>query len=249
MRRIAPLALAGLTLAACSDDPVTMPPDQVRAEAAAATGPAGAATYQVSITNMTETQAFTPPLVAVHRPPVKLFQVGQPASTGLQQIAENGNLGPMETHLSGSRHVMDLVIDVGDPPPLLPGETRSFEITGQRGARRVSWVSMLICTNDGFTGVAGARLPRDVGQSATWHTAGYDAGTEMNTETATDLVPPCGPLSGIHDGSIGTGMSDPDLAEGGVVHHHEGIQGGADLTAEVHGWTDPVASIVVTRIQ
>lgn len=249
MHRHTPLALAALTVMACADEPMTAPPEATTAEAAAAaTGPAGAATYEVSVTNMTVAQAFTPPLAAVHRRPVGLFQVGHAATFELKEIAENGNLGPMHEALGDNGHVAEVVIDVGDPPPLLPGETRSFEISGARGARYVSWVSMLICTNDGFTGVNGARLPRDVGEAATWYTAGYDAGTEMNTESASDLVPPCGPLTGIHDGSIGTGESNPALAENGVIRHHAGIQGTADLMTELHGWTDPVARIVVTRI-
>lgn len=237
-----------LTLA-CADNPVATPPETLTAEAsAAARGPAATARFLVSVTNLTASQAFTPPIVAAHRRPVDVFQVGEPASLGVQQIAENGNLAPLHTALGADRHVADVVIALGDPPPLLPGETRAFEIDAERGAQYLSWVSMLICTNDGFTGVSGAGLPSRVGQSETWYTAAYDAGTEINTEAAEDLVPPCGLLTGIHDGSIGTGMSNPALAENGVIHHHPGIGGDGDLTVGVHGWNDPVARIVVERI-
>jgi hypothetical protein len=35
-----------------------------------------------------------------------------------------------------------------------------------------------------------------------------------------------------------------------VIHHHAGIQGGADLVPAVHGWDvdEPVAEITVERI-
>jgi hypothetical protein len=109
---------------------------------------------------------------------------------------------------------------------------------------------MLICTNDGFTGLDSLGLPRLVGDSVTVGTAGYDAGTELNTEDFADIVPPCQGLIGVSSGEPGTGTSNPALAEGGVIHHHEGIQGGADLLPEVHGWDTnaPVAEVTVERI-
>jgi hypothetical protein len=53
---------------------------------------------------------------------------------------------------------------------------------------------------------------------------------------------------GVSSGEPGTGMSNPALAEGGVIHHHLGIEGGADLLPEVHGWTDPVTLVTITRV-
>ena len=46
----------------------------------------------------------------------------------------------------------------------------------------------------------------------------------------------------------GTGASNPSLLEGGVIHHHPGISGGADLVPSVHGWDDPVVRIRITRV-
>ena len=43
-------------------------------------------------------------------------------------------------------------------------------------------------------------------------------------------------------------MSDPGLAEGGVIQHHAGIQGITDLDPEIHGWTDPVARATIRRV-
>lgn len=102
--------------------------------------------------------------------------------------------------------------------------------------------------NDGFTGVAGGRLPKHVGDTETIETNAYDAGTELNTEDFADLVPPCPMLTGVESDEPGTGMSNPALAENGVIHAHEGILGIADLDPELHGWTDPVARIEVTRV-
>jgi hypothetical protein len=47
----------------------------------------------------------------------------------------------------------------------------------------------------------------------------------------------------------GQEVSNPALAEGGVIAHHAGIQGGVgDLSPPVHGWTNPVAKVKVTAL-
>lgn len=215
-------------------------------------------TYQVTITNLTgsggapaipsDGQPFTPALVATHKGSDGLFQVGKKASFGLKEIAENGNLGPMVTRISNDDDFADWAVQMGGAaPPVLPGETVSLEITAGPPFNFLSWASMLICTNDGFTGVDALKLPNEVGDSAHAYTNAYDAGTEVNTEDFADIVPPCPVLSGVTSDDMGTGESNDALAEGGVIHHHAGIAGIADLDPLVHGWSDPVAIITVER--
>ncbi len=213
---------------------------------AAASADPPASTYEVTITNLTSGQPFTPPLVATHRKSIDLFDVGQPASTEIQEIAENGNLDPAVALATGSSQVIDAQVVLGDVPPVLPGASRTFTVSAVPGAENLTWVSMLICSNDGFTGLDTVRLPRNVGDSSIHHTAAYDAGTEVNTESWSDLVPPCAPLTGFGDQG-GVGMSNPDLAEGGVIAMHPGVAGVADLDPTVHGWTGPVAMVEITR--
>jgi hypothetical protein len=252
MRRILPLILGvAVVAAACSDTDISEPrlaAGGAQAAHHAGFGPAASATYAVTIHNLTaEGQPFTPPLAVTHRKPISMFTVGEAASFGLKEIAENGNLGPMMERLNGSRHVTDLTVAAGSPPPLLPGTSITFDLSVDRGAKYLSFVSMLICTNDGFTGVDGMRLPDKVGESVHAYADAYDAGTETNTEDFADMVPPCPGLTGVESDDQGTGTSDPALAEGDVVRHHPGIQGIADLMPGLHGWDDPVARIVVER--
>ncbi len=240
--------LAALTAGCMDEGSMPFEPDATAAAGDHGFGPANSATYEVTITNLTGGQPFTPTLAVVHRQSVGLFEVGQAASLEIQEIAENGNLDPMLDALDGAMHVNDDVVTFGaGPPPVMPGESVTFEIDAERGARYFSFVSMLICTNDGFTGVAGAKLPIQPGDAAEWLSAGYDAGTEINTEDFDDLVPPCDDLT-TGDTGTGTGTTDPALAEGGVIHHHGGIDGIDDLVPGIHGWTDPVAMIEVERI-
>jgi hypothetical protein len=212
------------------------------------------ATYEVTISDLTDGQPLTPPVVAAHRAATSMFTVGQPASFALKEIAENGNLAPMIAQVGSDKHVADSaaatapLVPAGLPGSAMFDDSVTLTVTASEGAKFLSFASMLICTNDGFTGVGSLRLPKDVGDTVVVQTAGYDAGTERNTEDFADIVPPCQGLVGVSSGESGTGTSNPALAEGGVIHHHPGIAGGADLLAAVHGWTDPVAEISVERV-
>jgi hypothetical protein len=227
--------------------------------AAVGAAPAGAEpgdrTYEVTITNLTSGQPLTPPVVATHNGGFHVFRVGRPASFGVKEIAENGNLAPLLEDLAGQRKVSHSLATSTGPlvPDGLPGSgagdpSVTFQIEAGPGARYLSFVSMLICTNDGFTGVDRLRLPNREGASRTVHTNGYDAGTEVNTEDFADIVPPCQSLVGVTSDDEGTGTSDPALAEGGVIHHHAGILGVGDLDPTINDWTNPVAMITVERI-
>ncbi len=220
---------------------------------AASAGGGAVATYEVTITNLTGGQPITPPVLVVHRQPINIFHVGQPASEGIQQLAENGNSGPLMAALTGNKHVYEFqqggmpLVPAGTPGSTMFPDSATFTVTSAEGAKYLSVAGMLICTNDGFTGVDSLRLPKRVGDSTTAMGDAYDAGTEINTEYFGDIVPPCQGLIGV-TGDPGTGMSNPALAEGGVITHHAGIMGGVDLLPGVHGWTDPVVAIVVTRV-
>ena len=233
---------------------VTIAVGALLATGSVASADAPVATYEVSITDLTAGQPLTPPVVATHRAATGMFTVGQPASFALKEIAENGNLAPMIAQLESDKHVADVaaasapLVPAGLPGSAMFGDSVTLTVTASEGAKFLSLASMLICTNDGFTGVDALRLPKEVGDVVVVRSAGYDAGTERNTEDFADIVPPCQGLVGVTSGEPGTGTSNPALAEGGVIHHHPGIAGGADLVPAIHGWTDPVARISVERV-
>jgi hypothetical protein len=202
--------------------------------------------YDVTITNLTSGQPFSPGVLVTHTRAASVFRVGSRASEGLRLIAEDGNQAAALAELTGRPGVFQ-VVDVNVPTGRLGGPlptSRTFRIEARANANRLSLVVMLICTNDGFTGLHSVRLPRSF-SAQTFDAAGYDAGTEANDERSTSIVDPCfaiGPTAGAADGNARP-------ATDGVVTHHPGIQGHADLVPAAHGWSNPVARITVQRVR
>jgi hypothetical protein len=197
------------------------------------------ATYEITITNLTSGQPITPAVFAAHSGRHDLFRRGAVASNGIQQLAENGGVAVLAAEAAGNPSIAaSTVVGVA---PLAPGTSASVSLKVVGRANRFSLASMLVCTNDGFGGIDGRRLPSTVGSERTYHARAFDAGTELNTELFADLVPPCD-----GDPMTGTGMSNPALAEGGTIGRHSGIAGVGDLT-DAHAWDGPVVSIRIER--
>lgn len=226
---------------------------------------AGVRDYDVTITNLTRGQLLSPPIVATHQRTGKLWRAGRAVSFGVKEVAENGNNGPL-LHTLRQQRISDSVFDYVQAisAPMLPGplvpkgrpgagtfpDGVSFAIRASKRHNRLSFVSMLVCTNDGITGVDSMRLPSRKGKAVTVRTNALEIQTERNTEVLADIMPPCQQLIGVRSpsGAPGTTQSNPQLAETGVIIPHPGIAGGSDLDPAVHGWSNPVAKIVVKRV-
>jgi hypothetical protein len=195
-------------------------------------------TYQITVENLTGGQPLTPTVLATHARWQGIFDEGRAASNGVQQLAENGGVPTLAADLQAAPGVGTVAV-IGSAP-IMPGTSATLDIVASDRYRRASLAGMLVCTNDGFGGVDSLRLPRWVGEDTVSYGAAYDAGTEINTESYMDLVPPC-------DDSGGAIASNPALAEGGVVHEHGGIVGGSDLMPDVHGWDGAVIKVTIER--
>lgn len=210
--------------------------------------------YRVTVTNLTQGQPVTPPAVAIHRPDVEVFAVGEPANTPTQQLAENGNLGPLLELIESTNSIRDAA--VGDTPLVPeadPGDTgnpyyATLHLSADASARYLTFVGMLIATNDGIVGLDTVPLPERINESRTYYANGYDVGTERNTEDFDDLVPPAQSLIQGEEAEGGTTESDPGIAEDGVIRPHPGIQGNGDLDPDVYGWREPAAVVQVERL-
>lgn len=203
------LLLLPLALAACSsdDDDDTTGTDTDTP----ITEPVGS-TYQITFTNRSTEQPMTPPVAAIHDPEVDIYEVGEAASEQVTAIAERGEIDGLRDLLTGlvgsgvASTAVALTVP-GTPGPVMPGESATITLTSDSETQVLSFVSMIVCTNDGFTGFDGRALSVGV---ETAFAQNYDAGSEENTLTADYWVPPCGTETNLH------------VDENGVIAVHPG---------------------------
>lgn len=189
--------------------------------------------YEVSITNITKGQKFTPILGASHNHYANIFELGAPASAELATLAEAGNVAPLKELLDASSEVQATTMTAG---LLDPGATVTFTLPASRWKNRLSFAAMLVPTNDTFVSLNGVSLPK--WGSKTAYAKAYDAGSELNDESCLNVPgPACG------------GMGDSVEDGEGFVHISAGIHGEGDLSAAAYDWRDVVAKVVITRIQ
>ncbi len=193
-------------------------------------------TYEVTITNVTKDQVFSPPVLVTHSRAVSLFRVGEPALKQLAIVAEDGNGGPLADLLSTLPQVFEAQ---ATSAPLAPGASAVYEIESSRVFGVLSIVSMLVNTNDAFLAIDSEALPRSRWGQRTHYALGYDAGSEGNNEDCRFVPGPACPMDS------GNARS-PDDAEG-FVHIHNGVHGIADLAADAYDWRNPVAQVTVRR--
>lgn len=180
-----------------------------------------AGTYEVAFTNLSTGQPMTPPVAAIHEGSVRLFSIGSEASIQLRQIAENGNNDPMVALAAALEEVSASgvgFVDAENPGPIQPGETATLTLETAADTGVFSAVSMVVCTNDGFTGTNSHALPTG-SETLSFDVLPYDAGTEINTLDVEYWVMPCGGsganlhedengVTGAHPGQTGTDNFD-----------------------------------------
>ena len=203
---------------------------------AGATQASDDARFEVTVTNITQGEIFTPIMVASHRRGTKLFRLGEPASEELEIIAEGGNNAPLGNSLISSGVALDVVSADGG---LLPGHSLTLSVRTDKRHSHVSVASMLVPTNDAFFAVNGVRGPRGK-RSKTVYSPAYDAGTENNDELC-DHIP--GPPFACNGEGFNAASGE------GYVYIHPGIHGGGDLSAASYDWNNPVAKITIRRVK
>lgn len=197
----------------------------------------GKRTWKVTITNLTPagpgapgSQPLSPPLFVVHSNKADVWSVGEIASHGVAAVAEDANNGPLESALPTVSGVKSVVTGAGGPIP--SGVTRSYTVETSGKFNRLSVLTMLVNTNDGFTGLDSVHLR---GNGGTYETMAYDAGSEQNNELKSHIPGPC------------CGNPFVRAPEGALIGHHEGITGRGDLGPE-YDWVGAAARIVVERM-
>jgi len=198
--------------------------------------------YEVTITNITPGQSFTPQLVVTHPAAWHLFELGSPAGTALEKLAEGGDTGPL------TEMVADIAFEAKTVGGLIgPGETATTTISGPHRGGRLSIAAMLIPTNDTFMALDSLKLPM-FGRKTQFIMA-YDAGTEDNDQSCQHIPGPrCG----------GSGYSpEPSPGDEGFVHIGNGFHALGDVDGDgfevlgpkLYDWGNPVARVSVRRVR
>ncbi len=185
----------------------------------------------VTVRNVTSGQPITPPVVIVHTGTLATLPADAASIAGLETLAESGDPSDFAIGIADFPGVKSAaVLDVTGPIP--GGEEAVAEGIAAAPGDYVSVIGMLACTNDAVA-FGTAIIPAHGGTPLMSSGAVYDAGTELNDETAATV--PCLGGEGVSaDGGEGT------------VAPHQGIEGNADLSSDDHGWYGPALEIFVT---
>ncbi|MCZ6681195.1 MAG: spondin domain-containing protein, partial [Candidatus Poribacteria bacterium] len=186
--------------------------------------------FEVTLTNLTDSQVFSPPIMVTHGQGFQIGELGTPASEELRILAETGDNQPLAELAEESVYTLDLVaLDT----PLPPGESVTEVIGAGLDYLYLSLATMLVQTNDGIVAVDTLPLFDEDGypHEIEVELFAYDAGTEENNELATHIPGP--PF-------MGTERAETD----GVIEPHPGIRGDADVGPEF-GWAEPVAHLTI----
>jgi hypothetical protein len=193
----------------------------------------GGTSYEVTITNLTPGQTFTPQLLVTHPSSIALFEIGEPAIEELAILAEGGNTAPL-AELAIGAGAYAVTID----GLLAPGASTSGTIDAVAGDV-LSIAAMLIPTNDTFVALDGMPLPAE--GTVTYYLKAYDAGSEKNDQLCRNIP---GPVCG------GEGVSAPAEDDEGFVHVSNGFHNlrGNALKPEDYDWRNPVAKVTVSAM-
>ena len=199
--------------------------------------------YEITVTNLTRGQRFTPPFVVIHKPGVRLFTLGEQVSPQFAALVEDANPSELGGLLAGLPEVKEVITAATPLANLLidPGKSNTVTVETDTTFNQISLISSLVPTNDAFIAVNGIPGPKgDITLSL--FVPAYDAGSERNDELCTSVFGPSlaecrGDGGGEH---IGGGE--------GFVHIHNGIHGVGNLNAALRDWRNPVARILIRRL-
>ena len=236
MRLCAVVAGSFLLYACDNDDPVSLPPPPPP--------PPAMASFDVTVVNLTNAQPLSPAAVMAHQSGYSIFAIGSPASAGLEEMAEGGD----NTALLAEAGADAMVIVTGSgAAPIGPAgsETVTLDILdSERAGLQVSVGTMLVNTNDAFSGLNGVSVAEmAVGETLQFDAIAYDAGTEADTEMAIHIPGPAGGGEGFN--ATRDDGADQVAMHAGVVSQDDGLAT-SDLTQQ-HRFDNPVVRIRIER--
>ncbi len=202
--------------------------------------------FEITLTNLTMGEAgmggqiLSPPIFAAHPAGINIAPVGEAPSEALIALAENGDTSGLAEIADAAHANIAMAKDV-----VPPGGSVTVTITADMVNSSLSVASMLVSTNDAFIAATDVALFDADGMavSAEIELMAYDAGSEDNTEAASDIP---GPL-GLDPAVDPEGSNERVPTVDGVIASHAGIQGGGDVS-EAFAWSEPTAMLTITPV-
>ena len=208
-------------------------------------GPQAMATFDVTITNLTNAQPLSPVGVIAHTDGYAVFAVGMSATVGLEELAEGGDNATLLAEANADANV---IVTASGAAPIGPGGSEAVSIQvleSELPGLQISASTMLVNTNDAITMLNGVSVgDMQAGESLSMRTIAYDAGTEANTELAAHIPGPAGGGEGFN--AARDDALDAVAMHIGVVSQDDGFAGSA-LSGQ-HRFDNPVAQVRIERI-
>ena len=211
-----------LLLSACNDN--NTPPEPVEYS------------YTVTLTNLTYAQPLSPLGIILHGDH-KMWTVGSAASVALEKLAEGGD----NTDFLADSNAL---VTNSSSGVILPGTNSTIEInTTDRAATYFTAATMLVNTNDAFSGLTGIDISTlAVNDKKSWRLNVYDAGTELNSEAV-------GTIPGPADNGVGFEVTRDDVDfvgyHSGVVSQGDGLS--TSVLTQAHRFDNPAIKLTITR--
>jgi len=192
--------------------------------------------YSVTVTNLTYAQPLSPVAIVLHNDS-KMWMTGEASSQALEKLAESGDNSDFisDSNALASNSGEDVVI---------PGLASTIEVsTTDRNATFFTAATMLVNTNDAFTGLTGVDISTmAIDDVKSWNLNVYDSGTEANSEAM-------GTIPGPADGGIGFDETRNDVdfvaLHSGVVSQDDGLS--SSILTQAHRFDNPAIKLSITR--
>jgi len=199
--------------------------------------------FEISVTNLSTNQPFSPLAVLFHQPAYQLMSVGQAASQPLEMLAESGDNSALLAAAAADPQVSQTASGIA---AVSPGASDTQMLTAvPEGSLRLSVLAMLVNTNDGFIALDGVDVEK-LAAGDTWvlQARAYDAGTEGNSEMQAEIP---GPAAGGEGFNVARNDRDFVTVHPGVISHDDGLT--TSILDVSHRFDNPVARIEIRRIR
>lgn len=208
------------------------------------------AQFEITVTNLTNAQPLSPVAIMLHNTGFHSFIDGETSSTALEVLAEGGdNSAVLAEAEAAQQHIATASTDGPVPPSAISPSVSLSVPADQLEDLRLSVISMLVHTNDAFTGTNAANVSgMAVGETRTMNGPTWDSGTEANSETRATMPGP-------DFGGEGFNAERDDPVD--LVRFHQSVVTSestefglatSDLQDQ-HRFLNPTSRITVTRIQ